>query len=164
MNVYYVSDRQRVEALLFPQMLWAVVEAGVADKTQDDYKECQRLLREAMDEPVRGLRDKDRGKIVRRCGRVHLDITAPYRTEATPHCDKIGLIVYFLIKSVVEDGYLVFGAGSAIDRALDLYLPAIAHLTEEPALFASSRKHARKVLEHLQRLGYFGGVPFAEAA
>lgn len=164
MSAQYVSDRHRVEALLFPQMLWAVVEAGVADKSQSDYQKCQRLLREAMDEPVRGLSDKDRGKIVRRCGRVHLEITAPYRTEATPHCDKIGLILYFLIKSVVEDGYLVFGAGSAIDRALTLYLPAISHLTEVPALFASSRKHGRKVLEQLQRLGYFGGVAFAEAA
>ena len=160
----YVSDRQRVEALLFPQMLWAVVEAGVADKTQDDFQECHRLLREAMEEPLAGLDDKDRGKIVRRTGRVHLEITAPYRTEATPLCDKIGLIVFFLIKSATDCDYLVIPANSAIQRALDLYLPAIEHLTDEPALFASSRKQARKVLGHLQRLGYFGGVPLAEAA
>jgi hypothetical protein len=28
MTQAYVSNRQRVEALLFPQMLWAVVEAA----------------------------------------------------------------------------------------------------------------------------------------
>lgn len=160
--ISYFSDRQRVESLLFPQMLWAVVEAGVADKTQSDFQECQRFLREAMEEPLCGLDDKERGKIVRRTGRVHLGITAPYRTESTPLCDKIGLIVYFLIKAVTDCDYLVIPADSAIQRALDLYLPAIEHLTEESALFASSRKHARKVLEQLQRLGYFGGVPFAE--
>ena len=160
----YVSDRQRVEALLFPQMLWAVVEAGVADKTLPDFQECQRLLREAMEEPLAGLDDKDRGKIVRRTGRVHLEITEPYRTEEVTLCDKISLIVYFLIKAVTDCDYLVIPLDSAIQRALDFYLPAIAHLTGEPALFASSRKHARKVLEQLQRHGYFGGVPFAEAA
>ena len=80
-------------------MLWAVVEAGVADKTQADFQECQRLLREAMDEPLAGLVDKERGKIVRRTGRVHLEITAPYRMEEVTLCDKIGLIVYFLIKA-----------------------------------------------------------------
>ena len=160
----YLNDRQRVEALLFPQMLWAVVEAGVADKTLPDFQECQRLLREAMEEPLAGLDDKDRGKIVRRTGRVHLEITEPYRTEEVTLCDKISLIVYFLIKAVTDCDYLVIPLDSAIQRALDFYLPAIAHLTGEPALFASSRKHARKVLEQLQRHGYFGGVPFAEAA
>lgn len=161
----YVSDRQRVELVLIPQMLWAVVEAGVADKTLPEYRECQRLLHEAMAEPVTGLSVKDRGKISRRVGRAHLDVTAPYRSEGVgERCDKIGLIVYFLVKSLTDCGYFEYGAGSAIQRALDIYLPAIQHLADEPALFASSQKHARKALGHLQRLGYFDGVPFAEAA
>ena len=161
----YVSDRQRVEAMLFPQMLWAVVESGVRDKTGADFKECQRLLREAMEEPLRGLSDKDRGKIARRCGRVHLDITAPYRSDGVgDRCDKIALILFCMIKAATDCDYLVYGEGSAISRALDLYLPAIQHLADEPALFASAQKHARKVMQQLQSMGYFGGVSAAEAA
>ena len=163
MTTPYLSDRQRVEALLFPQMLWAVVEAGVNDKEGAEFKECQRLLFEAMAEPVKGLSERDTGKIVRRTGRVHLDVTEPYRQEGA-RCDKVGLIVYFLIKAATECDYLVIPEGSAIQRALDLYLPAVQHSADEAALFASSKKHARKVLKHLQRLGYFDGVPFAEAA
>ena len=156
----YASDRQRVEIILLAQMLWAVVEAGVADRTLPEFQECQHLLIDAMNEPVAGVAVKDRGKLIRRAGRAHLDVTEPYRREGS-RCDKVALIVYFLVRSVTDCDYLIIGEGSNVARALDLFLPAIAHMVDESRLFESGRKHARKVLDHLQRLGYFGGVPFA---
>jgi len=56
---------------------------------------------------------------------------------------------------------MVIGNGSALQRALDLFLPAIEHATEMKPLFGRARKRARKVLDQLQQLGYFGGVPFS---
>ena len=128
---------------------------------RSDFKACQKLLIDAMAEPVAGLDDKSKGKLVRRAGRAHLEVTEPYRQHGD-RCDKVALIVFYLIKSATDCDYLVIGEGSNFQRALDLFLPAIEHMTGEPRLFAAGRKQARKVLAHLQRLGYFGGVPFAE--
>lgn len=157
----YVSDRQRVESLLLSQMMWAIIEAGAGNREGDEFKQCQKLLVAAMGEPLVGLGERERMKLCRRAGRAHLEVTEPYRTEGA-RCDKIALIVYFLIKSVTDCDYMVVGEGSNVQRALDFYIPAIEHMVEEPALYRSSKKHSRKVLAHLQRLGYFAGVPFAD--
>ena len=157
----YVHDRRRMESLLLTQMVWAVMEAGVADREDPDLKECLQLLEAAMNEALIGLTRPERDKIGRRAIRAHLDVTAPYRTEGS-RCDKVALITFLIIKSVNDSGYMVIGAESDLQRAIDLFIPAILHMTREPKLYASSVKHARKCLQHLQRLGYFEGVQFAE--
>ena len=157
----YLHDRRRMESLLLTQMVWAVIEAGVADREATEFIECKRLLEAAMMEPLAGLSRPERDKIGRRAIRAHLDVTAPYRTEGS-RCDKVALITFFIIKSVNDSGYMVIGAESDLQRAIDLFIPAILHMTREPKLYASSVKHSRKALQHLQRLGYFEGVAFAE--
>ena len=72
----YFSDRKRVEALLFPQMLLAVVEAGVADKTQADFQECQRLLREAMAAVARDL-----WRVLKPSGTLWLNLGDSYNAQ-----------------------------------------------------------------------------------
>ena len=156
----YLSDRQRVEALLIPQMMWGIVKAGVDDFEADKFKRCLSHLVHAMAEPVNGLDINEKRKIIMRTGRAHLEITEPYRNNGT-RVEKVALMVFFLLKSITDCEYMVIGEGSHMEDALDVILPVIEPSAGEAPLYASARKHAARMLDHLQRLGYFGGVPFS---
>ena len=154
----YRSDRQRVEAMLIPQMLLSVLLAGVNDLEHPDAVAAKHLLVEACDETVIGLLAQERSKIIRRMFRLHQEITGPY-SKPGARVDKIGLIAYFLVKSITDREYMVVGADSALQKALDLMLPALEPAAGIGALLESARKQTRGVLDQLQSLGYYGGVP-----
>jgi hypothetical protein len=156
----YLSDRQRVEALLIPQMMWGIVKAGVDDFKAANFNRCLSHLVQAMDEPVKGLDFNEKRKIFVRTGRAHLEITEPYRNNGT-RVEKVALMVFFLLKSITDCEYMMIGKGSHMEEALDVFLPVIEPSAGEAPLCASARKHAAKMLDHLQRLGYFAGVPFS---
>jgi hypothetical protein len=156
----YVSDRQRVEALLIPQMMWGIVKAGVDDFEAENSKHCMSHLVHAMAEPVEGLDANEKRKIIMRTGRVHLEVTEPYRNNGT-RVDKVALMVFFLLKSITDCEYMVIGEGSHMEEALGVFLPAIEPSACEAPLYASARAHAAKMLDHLHRLGYFVDVPFS---
>jgi hypothetical protein len=156
----YMNDRQRVEALLLPIMLLDVLLAGVSDPNHEDAKATKAFLSEASNAPLAGLVKKERDKVARRMVRVHQEVMAPYRREEM-RADKVGLITYFLLKSVTECDYLVLSVDDPLQKALDLFLPALTPSAEIEPLLVSARKAARKVLDHFQTLGYFDGVPFA---
>jgi len=160
LGLMYLSDRQRVEALLIPQMMWGIVKAGVDDLEAESFKHCMSHLVHAMAEPVDGLDANQKRKIVMRTGRTHLEITEPYRNNGTP-VDKVALMVFFVLKSITDCEYMVIGEGSHMAKALDFFLPVIAPSAGDAPLYASARKHAAEMLDHLQRLGYFAGVPFS---
>ena len=158
----YRSDRQRVEAMLIPQMVLGVLICGVNDPNHPDAVAAKQLLVDACEEALIGVGEPQRSKLIRRMVRVHEEVTGPYKKEGH-RVDKVGVIVYFLIKAVTDWDYMVIGNGSAFQRALDLFMPAIEHTTDDKLkpLFDSARKQARKVLDHLQQLGYFSSVPFS---
>jgi hypothetical protein len=156
----YLSDRQRVEALLIPQMMWGIVKAGVDDFEAESFKRCLSHLVHAMAEPVEGLDANEKRKIIMRTGRAHLEITEPYRNNGT-RVEKVALMVFFLLKSITDCEYMLIGEGSHMEDALDVFLPVIEPSAGEAPLYASACKHAAKMLDHLQRLGYFAGVPFS---
>jgi hypothetical protein len=156
----YLSDRQRVESLLIPQMMWGIVKAGVDNFEAESFKRCLSHLVRAMAEPVEGLDASEKRKIILRTGRAHLQVTEPYRNNGT-RVEKVALMVFFLLKSITDCEYLVIGEGSHIEEALDVFLPVIEPSAGEAPLYASACKHAAKMLDHLQRLGYFAGVPFS---
>ncbi len=153
-----MNDRQRVEALLLPQMLLAVLLAGVNDPNAPEAVEAANLLNAAQGEPLRGLVPERAEKLVRRVCRLHLEITAPYRTDGA-RMDKLGAAVLYMLQRILDADYLVLYEGSNMQRALDLMVPALAHVFDVERLDASAQKAGRRMLEHAQRLGYFEGVP-----
>lgn len=151
------TDRQRVEALLIPQMLAAMVMAGVNDTEHPDCIETQRLLAAASNEALRGLEPAKRAQIERRMVRAHLEAVGPFLKDGS-RMDKLGMTQLYLLQAILEDDYLVLHEGSALSQALDLILPAISHAMEIERLDASARKQSRKMLQALQAMGYFPGV------
>lgn len=151
-----MNDRQRVEALLFPQMLLAVLIAGAQEK-DEEYEKCQKLLLAACEEILHGLDDRRRAAIVRRTYRLQLAVTEPYRKEGVPLA-KVGLMELYVLQRILDDNYLVLTEGSAFSKALELIVPALSHALEEPKLNTSAQKQANKMLSALQTSGYFESI------
>ena len=155
----YLNDRQRVELHLIPMLLLGVVIAGVNDPDHPDAKACQRLLLNAAEAPVQDMREPFRSKLIRRGHRAHEEVTLPYRKEGH-RVDKIGLMLYWMLKTITDCDYVVIGEDSSLQKALDIVWPALEHSAQVDPLMASARKQSRRLLDHLQRLGYYAGVAY----
>ncbi|MDR6954191.1 hypothetical protein J2X65_003559 [Ancylobacter sp. 3268] len=152
----YLSDRQRVEISLPPQVMLGVVIAGV-DREDADYRRALDLLKVAAREPIDDLPEDRAHKILERVRRVHKEVLGPYSGEGQDVA-KFGLVAFYWIKAMVETGYFVFAEGSAIDEAMTLFIGAIEHRAQVPAIDASAQKQARKLIRSLQALGYYRGL------
>ncbi|MBS7588235.1 hypothetical protein [Ancylobacter defluvii] len=140
--------------------MMGVLFAGVPEdeqKTDPDFRCAVDLLRQAAREAVDDLSDRSARKVLERVRRVHHSIVAPYSGEGED-VGKFGLIAFYWIKDLVETGYFVFAEGSAIDRALTLYITAIEHKAAISKLDASARKQSRKMIRRLQATGYYAGL------
>lgn len=153
----YVSDRQRIERMLFPMLAQNVVASGADDPNSPDARKAFRAFGQAMEEAVSGLDEKKRYSLIRRGIRLHEELVGPFK-EAEARVDKVGLIMYYLLSWAIESGYLVLHDGTAMSQGLDLLLPAMEHSANISPLTRSAHKAATKLLQALQKEGYFRGV------
>lgn len=152
----FLTDRQRVEILLPVQMMLGVVLAG-ANEENDAFKECVGHLLKACEEPVSDLLPSQQRKILNRVERLHREVSAPY-TKDGAEVSKLGLIVFYWLQGLVDSGFFVFAAGSEVDQAVALFIPAIEHAAQVEAVDRSAQKQAGRMLEHLQSSGYYQGA------
>lgn len=132
----------------------SVLRDGVEDKGQE-YTETMHLLSIAEDEVIALHGGRDGGvKIKRRVERM-LRSTLDRVIHNGAEVEKIGLIVFFVVQSLVDGDCLVYNAGSAIDKSLMAFVEAISHGTESEKAVRSAQKQAGKMLSALQSQGYY---------
>ena len=153
----YLSDRQRIETLLLPIMCQSVVKSGAGDPSAPDAVACSNHFGKAIEEGVSGLDEKKKYSLLRRALRLHELVTAPY-TKHGARVDKVGLMVFYVLKWATDAEYLILHDGSAMSQGLDILLPALEHAAEIEALSNSAKKAAGKMLAQLQREGFFQNV------
>jgi len=153
----YISDSQRIELALPPFLALSVLISGAADPNEPGVVEAKQLFWTAHFEPFDGLDQKKRHALMRRCERTRDEIMREYEQAETRVC-KFGLIVYHVLKILTDSDYLVLPPESAMSRGLDLLLPALEEEAAIGAVDASAHKQARKVIEKLNRLGFYHGV------
>jgi hypothetical protein len=153
----YISDTHRIERALFPFLALNVLIAGAKDQREPGVVEAKQLFWQAHDEAFEGLGRKRQPSLMRRLERVRVEIMAEYERQEIPVC-KFGLILYHVMRIVTDCDYLVVPTDSAMSRGLDLLLPALEEIADEPGVDASAQKQARRVLDHLGRIGLFRGA------
>ena len=160
----YRSAAHRVEAHLFPMLLLSVLIAGVsdADKETPEYKAAVSALLQAQDEAVSDMPAKDRAKIIRRSGRLSIEVLRPYE-EAETNAAKVALIVYHVLRELIEADYFVLADGPMRD-GVEFVMSACEHAAEIEPVMRSAEKQAAKLLLSLRAAGYFGGLAREETA
>lgn len=152
-----MNDRQRVEAIVFPVWFQTVMVCGVNDQTTEDFKTCFSYFQDAINEGLRGCDERKRMALLRRAARLHNDIMRDDIANDVS-VEKIGLSALYALQIVLDADYLVLHEDSALASAIQSVIAGLEHAMARAKLDASARKHGRKLVEHMQRLGYFDGV------
>lgn len=172
-----LTDRQRVELGLPPFTLLNVLLAGAQVRkppprerptdpvAKADYvyrinsyrtfMRCKRHFSDAYMETVRDMgMAAEMSKILRRIERAHSKIVLPF-IEAEARVEKFGLVAFYLLQILVDEGWVIVGEDSHMQRGLDLLLPGLEHVADIDGVNKSAMKQARKAYERLQREGYY---------
>lgn len=151
------TDRQIIEALLPIRFLSSVVFHGAAERADPDIVAVLAWLKAAEGEQLAGIGPQTRAKILRRSWKIYDAMIAPY-IESETSCAKFGLVVFYLMAGLEQQGIYSFVAGSALDRAqAAIFSPdgTIVEVANVAGIDSSAQKQARRLLATLQLEGYF---------
>lgn len=148
-GIPFLSERRRLELLLLPRILLQVLENGASDKSHPDYARVQSLLHDAMCEPIHGLHVPTAEKLLRRMQRKHHELAQRYFKDM-PNA-KVALVLWHMIRGMLDRGDMELYEGSAMADALLGMLPMFEHVMDVEAIDRSAQKQARRFLEALQK-------------
>ncbi|WP_062111089.1 hypothetical protein [Aureimonas sp. AU40] len=158
----FVTDRQRVEQLLFIDQLRHVITIGARDVQEPETAETLRLLTQSRLETVALCRAQTFRKAQSRLERLDTAVFAPRRNEGAELADE-GLALYCLLRRLIDTGYLAIVEGSAFDHATGPILRALQSRADEPGAMDEAETSAREIEADLRTQGYFLGLPEREA-
>lgn len=157
----YLSDRMRVELTLLPQMMLTVYLDGCTDEERSqnpDWAGIKQDLITAGTESIQDLRPaRKQNQVLGRATRLNDMFRREVVQEGTTVA-KVGLITFHLMRFIVEDGYLQYPEGSAMDRSVQAFMESLEPHAKIEAVNQSAIKQARKMLKLLQAEGYYQGV------
>jgi hypothetical protein len=156
-----MTDRQRIEQLFFPLVFKSILES--AGQRDAGYDACIRALDAAAATILRREDQKRRAALMRRVMRLHDTATEPDRKGGVSIL-KIGMTIYYVLQAVLRSGYLELEEGSDLARAISAIIENFDDAFGEKKLDASAQKQARRMMEVLNREGYFHGVEFQREA
>lgn len=151
-----LTDRRRVEFALPAVIAFNVIAAIVTDPGDEVAAEKAARLRalvlKSCHDPLDGLTAPAAGKMARRIDR---NAAEALKAVDNPPADKLGMILFYALESLIETGALELIEGSTFAEAMNLLLPALDQAFAEPALDASARKQAKRLLAHFKTKGFF---------
>lgn len=158
----FVTDRQRVEQLLFIDQLRHVCAVGAQDVEEPETAETLRLLTQARLETVSLCTAKTFRNAQSRLERLDAAVFAPRRHKGAELADE-GLALYCLLRRLIDTGYLAIVEGSAFDQATGPILRALQTRADEPGAMDAAEIAASEIEDGLKAQGYFLGLAEHEA-
>lgn len=151
-----------MERILHAKMMLIVVTEGVHYDKFPVAKTIEGLLIKDMDDALAGQPYRRREKLMSRSTDALRTATAEHR-QSGKLVAKFGLSVFYLLRNLVDQGYVGFENDSPFTLALDTILPALEEHTSEEDLDKSAQKQARRLFTALQRDGYYQGAKWSNA-
>jgi hypothetical protein len=158
----YISDRQRVELALPARLLWSVIQCGYENgiTAHDILSQIQT----ACMEPLDGLLPKEKLRLARRIDRVFSEVIDPLvsKGENTVTAGKAGLVIYYFIVDLVDQGILELYSDTPMANAIEMMLPELTPLIEIKGVDRSAQKQATKLITRLREMGYYGSLRLSQ--
>lgn len=150
----YTNERRLSEDLMLPVMLSTIVAEGDVDQDHTT-KTVLDWIDAAYAAMLASAGDANRARKVknRTMAAVRL-ATADLRKEGQSVA-KYGLVAYYLMRAMVDQGRLEVKEGTDFGNAIDIVLVALQPAADNDAMNESAQKQARKFLSRLQAEGYF---------
>lgn len=160
-----LTDRQRIELALPAMLFWglAACDCFGPDPNAPDQAEAERevivkkqqlrdLLSTACHEPVEDLPPKKLAQMARRIDRLATYCADDFQQQPAV---KVAMALYYFLEDLLQRDCLVLWEGSAMGTAVEMLMPMFAHGFERERQDASAQKQARRMLEKLQREGFY---------
>jgi len=151
-----LTDRQRIEQILFIDQLTHVVRDGATDVRRRETAVTLQCLCRARAETEAGLTRSELDKMERRLRRADAEAFRPLQRVARPIA-AFGLVIYVILRDFAEAAYLAPVPGSHLDEALSRILPALEATAAEPGALAEAERDAARAVRTLERGGYLVG-------
>jgi len=152
------TDRQIVEAMLFPALtlsfLHSQAECQNTDEEKASLQRCIEQCQIALREPINDLDDHRHDKLGRRVMRESEALTDLLDGRAGAH---VGLALYYALEELLRSGAIELWEGSAYANAMTEVLESLRAYDGEPRLQAAAQKTARRLLGAMRQRGYFVG-------
>lgn len=152
-----LTDKQRVERALPSYLLLGVLMQGADHKDGPGAIAAKEALVQAAGEALTDLPKPARDKLNRRIVRLHDLVTKPYR-EKRARVDKLGLVTFYAIGALIDEGRLELRQDSALQKGLTAMAGALLQARGDRELDAAAKAEAPEFVSQLKRLGYYGGV------
>jgi hypothetical protein len=150
--VAYLSEAQRIELLIIPRMLFQVIVGGASVPNHPEAVAVKNHLKEAILDPLRGLTPEAAAKITRRMERYHEALCKDLGHHGNA---KMALILWHLVRDLLDRSVLVLEEGSALAEALMLMLPMFEYKMDVEQIDKSARKQSEKLLKRFNNDGFF---------
>lgn len=160
-----LTDRQRVEIAVPARLVFGLVAANCfgPDPKAEDQEEAKaqvaeksaqlrELVLQASVDPVSDLPDREALKVARRVERLVERVTVDFDQQPAV---KVAMCLYYFIEDLLQSERLILWEGSAMGEALSILLPMFEYGFEREQQDASARKQARRLLEKLQKEGFY---------
>lgn len=145
----YLSDKQRCELSFVGRLIHLLILGGI---TSGNHQELADIALKISEEPFIGATNID--SLKRRVIRMERNTIAPLAGKS--HGEKILLICYYFINTLVDEGILAMPEESNLAKLVDFLLELIDVENEVvQKRMASADKQARKWLETLRSEGYY---------
>lgn len=145
------------ERLILIKFTWAVIWHGAADREEDDIKAVLAQLDIASEAELEVLPKEKRASAERHAKRATNALLEPFIDQGMS-CAKAGLIAFHAIQELVLDGVYDIDANPAFDQALIALTNekgTVVEVHNIDGIDRSAQKHAKRMIGHMQRLGYF---------
>ena len=151
-----INSHDVAERIIPIKLAWATVYHG-ADLNDPEIQQVLALIAQAEAAELAALPREKRESASRYAMRNAEAILQPFIAQGMA-CAKFGLITFHAVQELVSDGLYDADANPAFDAALQAIISekgSVVEMHNIDGVDRSAQKHARKVVEHMQRLGYF---------
>lgn len=160
-----LTDRQRVEIAVPARLVLGLVASncfGLDPKAEDreaaeaELAASRQRLRDLMIaacmDPIDDLPPREGVKVARRIERLVDRLAMDFDQQPAV---KVAMALYYFIEDLLQRERLILWEGSAMGEALSILLPMFEYGFEREQQDASARKQARRLLEKLQKEGFY---------
>lgn len=147
-----------VERVIIYSLIHTAISEGIRTSDREYIKPVLRNLEDAMAIEIGSLPREKQESAIRHSGKAAGEIIQPFVDDGAD-CAKFALSTFYAIDTLIDAGLFV-ADNDKFASAMDALLSeegSVSELANIESVDKSAQKQARKLLNSMQSLGYFGG-------
>lgn len=152
----YLAERRRRQYMLFPRLLFRIIEWKPSDESID-IMSIKEDLTDAMNEPIAGLGFKKAKQLSESMNRRQQEVWKDFFKGMDN--EKAGAVLWYALCYLLDEGWFTVTEGSALADGILKMRPIFDKVFEIPLRDASAQAQGIKFIRYLRKHGEFVPPP-----